>query len=124
MKVAHAAAYDLPFDRVAVREEIHRLRTRLERENSQERRATGAPNRYDVKLGKGGLLDVEFAVQLLQLEHGRDPRVRTPETAVALEALAAAGYLAPKHADALREGTAFSASSNSASASSTTARST
>ncbi len=107
MQVAHAAAYELPFDAAAVRDEIHRLRTRLERENSQERRGTGTHDRYDVKLGKGGLLDVEFAVQLLQLEHGRDPRVRTPETAVALEALAAAGYLAPKHADALREGYGF-----------------
>jgi glutamate-ammonia-ligase adenylyltransferase len=106
MKLAHAAAYEAPFDAKAVREEIHRLRTRLEHENSQERRG-GSPERYDVKLGKGGLLDVEFAVQVLQLEHGRDPRVRTSETAVAIEALAAAGYLAPKDADALREGHGF-----------------
>jgi len=102
MRVAHAAAYDMPTDRRAVAEEIHRLRMRLERESSQERRG-----RYDIKLGRGGLLDIELAVQLLQLEHGEDPRVRTPETPVAIEALAAAGYLPAEQAETLRDGYAF-----------------
>ncbi|APR80376.1 Glutamate-ammonia-ligase adenylyltransferase [Minicystis rosea] len=102
MRIAHAAAYEMPTDPRAVAEEIHRLRMRLERENSQERRG-----RYDIKLGRGGLVDIEFAVQLLQLEHGKDPRVRTPETAIAIEALAAAGYLQAEHADTLRDGYAF-----------------
>lgn len=102
MRVAHAAAYDLPTDPRAVAEEIHRLRMRLEREASQERRG-----RYDIKLGRGGLLDIELTVQLLQLEHGKDPRVRTPETAIAVEALTAAGYLAADQAETLREGYAF-----------------
>jgi [glutamine synthetase] adenylyltransferase / [glutamine synthetase]-adenylyl-L-tyrosine phosphorylase len=102
MRIAHAAAYEMPSDARTVAEEIHRLRTRMERENSQERRG-----RYDLKLGRGGLVDVEFAVQLLQLEHGRDPRVRTTETAVAIEALAAAGYLSPEQAETLRDGYAF-----------------
>ena len=102
MKVAHAAAYDLPFDARGAAEEIARLRARLERENSQERHG-----RYDLKLGRGGLVDVEFVVQLLQLEHGKDPRVRTPDTAVAIEALAACGYLPPRRAAALRDGHAF-----------------
>jgi glutamate-ammonia-ligase adenylyltransferase len=48
----------------------------------------------EVKLGPGGLRDVEFAVQLLQLVHGRaDPSLRSPSTLVALEALAAGGYV-------------------------------
>ena len=102
MRIAHTAAYDLPTDPRAVAEEIHRLRMRLERENSQERRG-----RHDIKLGRGGLVDIEFAVQLLQLEHGKDRRVRTPETSVAIEALAAAGYLSPEHAETLRDGYAF-----------------
>ena len=102
LRVAHAAAYEMPSDPRTVAEEIHRLRMRMERENSQERRG-----RYDIKLGKGGLVDVEFAVQLLQLAHGRDPRVRTTETAVAIEALAAAGYLTPDQAETLRDGYAF-----------------
>ena len=47
-----------------------------------------------LKLGPGGLRDVEFSVQLLQLVHGRvDPRLRTGNTLEALEALAAYGYV-------------------------------
>ncbi len=83
-------------------EEIHRLRARMERENSQERRG-----RYDLKLGRGGLVDIEFAVQILQLRYGRDRRVRTPQTGVAIRALEVTGYLAPEHAEALRDGYAF-----------------
>ena len=49
----------------------------------------------EVKLGPGGLRDVEFAVQLLQLVHGRsDESIRSANTLVALRALAAAGYIA------------------------------
>ncbi|MFN2560419.1 MAG: bifunctional [glutamine synthetase] adenylyltransferase/[glutamine synthetase]-adenylyl-L-tyrosine phosphorylase [Jatrophihabitans sp.] len=48
----------------------------------------------DIKLGRGGLRDVEFAVQLLQLVHGRgDESLRVPETLPALEALRAGGYV-------------------------------
>lgn len=47
-----------------------------------------------LKLGPGGLRDVEFTVQLLQLVHGRtDETVREAGTLRALEALAAAGYI-------------------------------
>ncbi len=49
----------------------------------------------ELKLGPGGLRDVEFAVQLLQLVHGRtDPRLRSPSTLEALGALADGGYVA------------------------------
>ena len=102
IRIAEIAAYESPTDPRTVAEEIHRLRARMERENSQERRG-----RYDLKLGRGGLVDIEFAVQILQLRYGRDPRVRTPETGVAIRALEAAGYLAPEHAEALRDGYAF-----------------
>jgi glutamate-ammonia-ligase adenylyltransferase len=48
----------------------------------------------ELKLGPGGLRDIEFAVQLLQLVHGRaDDRVRAPGTLPALAALAARGYV-------------------------------
>ena len=47
-----------------------------------------------LKLGRGGLRDVEFAVQLLQLVHGRaDVFVRSPSTLVALEPLSTHGYV-------------------------------
>jgi glutamate-ammonia-ligase adenylyltransferase len=48
-----------------------------------------------LKLGKGGLRDVEFSVQLLQLVHGRtDETLRSRNTLDALAALAAGGYVA------------------------------
>ena len=47
-----------------------------------------------LKLASGGLRDVEFTVQLLQLVHGRvDPDLRSPNTLGALRALASAGYV-------------------------------
>ena len=54
----------------------------------------------DIKLGRGGLRDVEFAVQLLQLVHGRgDERLRTPATLAAISALAAGGYVGRRDAE-------------------------
>ena len=48
----------------------------------------------ELKLGPGGLRDVEFSVQLLQLVHGRsDVTLRSPTTLVALEALSTWGYV-------------------------------
>jgi glutamate-ammonia-ligase adenylyltransferase len=48
----------------------------------------------ELKLGPGGLRDVEFAVQLLQLVHGRsDETLRSANTLEALEALAVGGYV-------------------------------
>ncbi len=47
-----------------------------------------------LKLGRGGLRDVEFSVQLLQLVHGRsDVFLRSPTTLDALEALSTHGYV-------------------------------
>ena len=62
----------------------------------------------EVKLGPGGLRDVEFAVQLLQLVHGRsDPELRSPTTLVALGALAAGGYVARDDAHRLADAYRF-----------------
>jgi glutamate-ammonia-ligase adenylyltransferase len=99
VQVAARAAYGGGAARAA---EIHHFRTRMERELARER-----PERLDLKSGRGGLLDVEFAVQLLQMQNGADEAVRTPDTSVALEALAQRGYLASEDYDALREGYAF-----------------
>ena len=52
-----------------------------------------------LKLGVGGLRDVEFTVQLLQLVHGRaDETIRSPHTLSALAALSAGGYVGRDHA--------------------------
>jgi len=49
---------------------------------------------YQLKLGPGGLRDIEFTVQLLQLVHGlTDPQIRTRGTLESLDALVAGGYI-------------------------------
>jgi [glutamine synthetase] adenylyltransferase / [glutamine synthetase]-adenylyl-L-tyrosine phosphorylase len=56
----------------------------------------------ELKLGPGGLRDIEFAVQLLQLVHGRaDETLRQPGTLPALAALAAGGYVGRADAAAM-----------------------
>ncbi|MDI5968238.1 bifunctional [glutamine synthetase] adenylyltransferase/[glutamine synthetase]-adenylyl-L-tyrosine phosphorylase [Streptomyces sp. SL13] len=56
----------------------------------------------ELKLGPGGLRDVEFAVQLLQLVHGRtDPALRSRTTLTALTQLAEGGYVGRADAAAL-----------------------
>jgi len=66
--------------------------------------AAESPGRYNSKLGRGGLVDVEFAVQFLQLVHGAaHPQVRNASTPQALAALLETGLLAPQdHAPLLR----------------------
>jgi len=83
-------------------ERVHHLRMRMEKELARE-----GPNRFDVKLGKGGIVDVEFAAQWLQMKHGTDPRVRSTDTEIALSALEACGYLEASTAAVLREGYAM-----------------
>lgn len=52
-----------------------------------------------LKLGKGGLRDIEFTVQLLQLVHGRhDPTIHSANTLTALEELSSGGYVGREHA--------------------------
>ena len=78
-------------------EEVRRVKVRLE----EYVRARGKAG-VEVKRGWGGIRDVEFAVQLLQIVHGgRDARLRQPNTLRALSVLAAEGYVAEDDAEAL-----------------------
>ncbi|MDP8971000.1 MAG: bifunctional glutamine-synthetase adenylyltransferase/deadenyltransferase, partial [Actinomycetota bacterium] len=70
-------------------EDVQRMKLRVEDSREVQR----AGNRQ-VKLAPGGLRDIEFAVQLLQLVHGRhDPALRSPNTLEALAALSEGGYV-------------------------------
>ena len=62
-----------------------------------ERVPPGEDPAFHLKLGPGGLADVEFCAQLLQLEHG----IRTTGTIATLDALRAAEVLSGDEADAL-----------------------
>ncbi|MCK9925234.1 bifunctional [glutamine synthetase] adenylyltransferase/[glutamine synthetase]-adenylyl-L-tyrosine phosphorylase [Frankia sp. AgPm24] len=62
----------------------------------------------NLKLGPGGLRDVEFAVQLLQLVHGRaDPKLRENATLAALDGLVRGGYVGRRDAAALADAYRF-----------------
>ncbi len=62
----------------------------------------------EVKRGRGGIRDIEFAVQLLQLVHGRlDPDLRSPTTLTALAELGTAGYVDDDDASRLAEAYRF-----------------
>lgn len=70
--------------------EIRRLKARME----SERLPRGADPRTHLKLGRGGLSDVEWVVQLLQLEHAAAfPALQTTSTMDGLEAAVDAGLV-------------------------------
>src|SRR5262249_29264483 len=62
----------------------------------------------DIKVGSGGIREIEFAVQLLQMVRGgRDPGLRMTSTRGALAALASRGLIEPPRAKALGDAYAF-----------------
>ncbi|MEU1077374.1 MULTISPECIES: bifunctional [glutamine synthetase] adenylyltransferase/[glutamine synthetase]-adenylyl-L-tyrosine phosphorylase [unclassified Streptomyces] len=83
----------------AVRE-IRRLKARME----SERMPRGADPTLHTKLGRGGLSDVEWTVQLLQMRHGwAEPGLRTTRTRTALRAAQAADLISTEDAATLDE---------------------
>src|SRR5690606_11906640 len=81
--------------------EIRRIKARVE----NERLPRGADRRTHTKLGRGGLADVEWAVQLVQLRHAHAvPGLRTPGTLAALAAAEQAGLVPAADAAALAAG--------------------
>ena len=83
--------------------EVRRLKARAEEEVSRR----GLAQR-ELKRGRGGIRDIEFAVQLLQLVHGpSDPELRAPSTLGALRALAAGGYVGASDAATFEEAYRF-----------------
>ncbi|MET8754777.1 bifunctional [glutamine synthetase] adenylyltransferase/[glutamine synthetase]-adenylyl-L-tyrosine phosphorylase [Streptomyces sp. NPDC004667] len=83
----------------AVRE-IRRLKARME----SERLPRGADPTLHTKLGRGGLSDVEWTVQLIQMRHAwAEPGLRTTRTRQALAAAHAAGLIPTEEAQILDE---------------------
>lgn len=93
---AAARVWKRPFtaeDLRAVRSMKARAEAELARKGLTER---------EVKRGRGGIRDIEFSVQLLQLVHGgADPALRSPTTLDALAELGAGGYVEPEDARSL-----------------------
>jgi [glutamine synthetase] adenylyltransferase / [glutamine synthetase]-adenylyl-L-tyrosine phosphorylase len=84
-------------DQAAARE-IRRIKARME----AERMPRGIEPALHLKMGPGGLADVEWVTQLLQLRHAWTvPELRTTQTLAALAAASKAGLIAPADADTL-----------------------
>lgn len=83
--------------------EVDHMRARMERELTHE-----AKGEIDLKLGHGGLTDIEFLVQYLLISHGREnPAIRRPETVEAIRALRDEHLLEGEDAEALLQAYRF-----------------
>ena len=86
-----------------VRSEIHRLRTRMEVELARETAGS-----YNIKTGRGGIVDIEFMVQYLQLSHGTEyPEIRSTNTLLALKAMRLCGVVGEEDLVTLQGGYKF-----------------
>src|SRR5690606_11510851 len=86
-----------PRDRAATARDVLDMRARLHKEK-------GSDDPWELKYVRGGLVDLEFIAQYLQITRAADePAILEPNTASALAGLAAAGILAPDAADDLRD---------------------
>lgn len=85
-----------PRDRRKTARDVREMRELLE----QERPPKGE---WDLKLAPGGLVDIEFAAQFLQIAHAAEGGPLAPNTAAALDALGAAGLAQPEPLAALCE---------------------
>ncbi len=100
------AAADEVWSRSYGADELRAIRT-MKAQSEARTFGRGGGDR-ELKLGHGGIRDVEFAIQLLQLVHGRaDPTLRVARTLDALAALAAGGYIAQEDANTLAEAYRF-----------------
>jgi glutamate-ammonia-ligase adenylyltransferase len=83
--------------------EIHHLRMRMERELAGE-----DESRFNLKKGRGGLVDIEFLTQMLQLTYGyRSAKLRRRETLEALKMLHDEKILAGREYRLLAQGYLF-----------------
>ncbi|ADZ71322.1 bifunctional [glutamine synthetase] adenylyltransferase/[glutamine synthetase]-adenylyl-L-tyrosine phosphorylase [Polymorphum gilvum] len=82
-------------DRARLADDVRSMRARIEKDK-------GTRDIWDLKQVAGGLVDIEFIAQFLQLAHAHDhPHVLAQGTEDALERLRAAGLLDPGDADLL-----------------------
>jgi glutamate-ammonia-ligase adenylyltransferase len=81
-------------------QEIRRIKARVD----AERLPRGADPNTHTKLGRGGLADVEWTVQLLQLQHAHEvPALHNTSTLATLDAIGAAELIAEGDVDLLRQ---------------------
>jgi [glutamine synthetase] adenylyltransferase / [glutamine synthetase]-adenylyl-L-tyrosine phosphorylase len=102
MGVIESFVYDTPIEPDLV-EKIADMRRRIEHERVRE-----GGERWDIKVGSGGVVDIEFLVQLHQLLYGAAlSTLHETSTWDILEALEREGFLQPPDAQTLREAYCF-----------------
>jgi glutamate-ammonia-ligase adenylyltransferase len=107
IQIAHAFAYSQPLTSEQIAEIIHTRERKEDKAKSplppfSKGGRGGISRTRDVKIGYGGLADIEFAVQTLQLVHGwQNPDVRSPNTLLALEQLRDAGAISTEQCQQL-----------------------
>lgn len=102
LTASNALAY--PNDGRDVASPMRRMKIRLEQERIPKR----VDPRHHLKLGPGGMADVEWTVQLLQQQHGAAiAKLRTPRTLDAIDSLEDAEVLTNRDATWLRDGYRF-----------------
>jgi glutamate-ammonia-ligase adenylyltransferase len=85
------------------RQEIHRLRMRMENEIAKE-----TAGNYNIKTGRGGMVDVEFITQYLQLRYGQHhPELRNQNTVTTLKEAQTLGIITSHDAESLITGYKF-----------------
>jgi glutamate-ammonia-ligase adenylyltransferase len=82
--------------------EMLRIRGRMEVEIAKE-----DPDRYNIKTGRGSIVDIEFLTQALQLSAGVDRRFRTQYTPKALKRLCSGGLISAEDYGFLKEAYSF-----------------
>jgi glutamate-ammonia-ligase adenylyltransferase len=98
-RLASETVYGKSHDPEAVADEIAAMREKIERELG---------GKYDLKTNPGGVIDVEFAAQFLQLVHGHaHAELRTTSTSAALRAAASLGIAPAGLLDLLDQGYRF-----------------
>jgi len=86
-------------------QDVHSIKRQI---NAHKGGSVIAVNGHNVKLGRGGIREIEFFAQTQQLIWGgREPALRTPRTAEALAALVASGHIEAAVAAELTEAYAF-----------------
>jgi glutamate-ammonia-ligase adenylyltransferase len=98
-RLAADTVYGVPHDQKQVAEAITSMRARIERELG---------GKHDLKVGAGGVIDVEFAAQYLQLVHGHaHAELRTTSTSAALRAASTLGIAPADVVELLDQGYRF-----------------
>jgi glutamate-ammonia-ligase adenylyltransferase len=100
-RLVELTVYGSPHDARQVAESIAAMRDRIERE-------LAGKGTHDLKTNAGGVIDVEFAAQYLQLAHGHEhPALRTTSTSAALRAASALGIAPHGACELLEQGYRF-----------------